>query len=93
VHDLKHTFGHRLDSAGASDRDCQALLEHARKGSAADGTFRLDDDRADLRALDSGSRTRCGTKGRENLWSKCWQKCWHYRCKCWQINASIRIVN
>src|ERR1700681_3430637 len=29
--------------------------------------FRLDDDRADLWALDSGSRTRCGTKGRENL--------------------------
>ena len=32
VHDLKHTFGHRLEAAGVSDRDCQALLGHARKG-------------------------------------------------------------
>ena len=24
VHDLKHTFGHRLEAAGVSDRDCQA---------------------------------------------------------------------
>lgn len=32
VHDLKHTFGHRLEASGVSDRDCQALLGHARKG-------------------------------------------------------------
>jgi integrase len=32
VHDLKHTFGHRLEAAGVSDRECQALLGHARKG-------------------------------------------------------------
>ena len=32
VHDLKHTFGHRLEAAGVSDRDCQALLGHARRG-------------------------------------------------------------
>ena len=32
VHDLKHTFGHRLEAANVSDRDCQALLGHARKG-------------------------------------------------------------
>ena len=32
VHDLKHTFGHRLEAAGVADRDCQALLGHARRG-------------------------------------------------------------
>jgi len=32
AHDLKHTFGHRLEAAGVSDRDCQVLLGHARKG-------------------------------------------------------------
>jgi hypothetical protein len=32
VHDLKHTFGHRLEAAGVSDRDCQVLLGHASKG-------------------------------------------------------------
>jgi integrase len=32
VHDLKHAFGHRLEAANVSDRDCQALLGHARKG-------------------------------------------------------------
>ncbi len=29
VHDLKHTFGHRLEAANVSDRDCQVLLGHA----------------------------------------------------------------
>jgi hypothetical protein len=29
---LKHTFGHRLEAAGVSDRDCQVLLGHARMG-------------------------------------------------------------
>jgi integrase len=32
VHDLKHTFGHRLEAVGVSDRDCQVLLGHARQG-------------------------------------------------------------
>src|SRR5208283_2347084 len=32
AHDLKHTFGHRLEAAGVCDRDCQVLLGHARKG-------------------------------------------------------------
>ena len=72
-------FGRSRSAEGNCDL---TLREHdairwriAHVGSAADGTFRLDDDRAGLWALDSGSRTRCGAKGRENLWSKCW----HYR--------------
>ena len=28
VHDLKHTFGHRLEAAGVAFGDCQVLLGH-----------------------------------------------------------------
>jgi integrase len=28
VHDLKHTFGHRLEAAGTTFGDCQVLLGH-----------------------------------------------------------------
>ena len=31
VHDLKHTFGHRLEAAGVALSDCQVLLGHRSK--------------------------------------------------------------
>ena len=31
VHDLKHTFGHRLEAAGVAFGDCQVLLGHKPK--------------------------------------------------------------
>jgi integrase len=33
VHDLKHTFGHRLEAAGVAFSDCQVLLGHQRQPS------------------------------------------------------------